>query len=147
MLRTHRAGIGPGDCQGWSLGSRNRRGPGMPPTPGLRGLGTSPGRPALFLGLSGWDNHPPLLSHSFQRTPPTCLGWTPLGLLPMPPGPMWPGEGGGAWRAGDRPASSAGSAGLSGWGKRPPLLSHSSQLAPSTCLSWSPRPQCQDTTL
>ena len=56
MLRTHRAGKGPGGCGGWSLGSRNRRGTGMPPTPGLRGQGTSPRRPAGFLGLSGGAN-------------------------------------------------------------------------------------------
>ena len=46
---------------GWGLGSRNRRSPGMPPTPGLRGQGTSPGSPAGFLGSSGWAKHPPLL--------------------------------------------------------------------------------------
>ena len=33
MLRTHRAGKGPGGCGGWGLGSRNRRGPVVPPHP------------------------------------------------------------------------------------------------------------------
>ena len=37
MLRTHRAGKGTGVCGGWGLGSRNRRDPGVPHTPGLRG--------------------------------------------------------------------------------------------------------------
>ena len=52
MLRTHRAGKGPWGCGVWSLGSRNRRGPGVPPTPGLRGQGTSTGSSAGFLGLN-----------------------------------------------------------------------------------------------
>ena len=51
MLRTHRAGKGPGGCGGWGLGSRNRRGPGVPPTPGLRGQGTSPGSSAGPTGI------------------------------------------------------------------------------------------------
>ena len=38
---------------GWGLGSRNRRGPAVPPTPGLRGQSISPGSPAGFLGSSG----------------------------------------------------------------------------------------------
>ena len=40
--------------------------------------------------------------------PPTCLSCSPLGLPPMPPGPMLLRVGG-SWRAGDRPGSSAGS--------------------------------------
>ena len=64
MLRTHIAGKGHGSCGEWVLGSRNRRGPGVPPSPGLRERGTSPGRPASFLGLSGWGKCPPLLSCS-----------------------------------------------------------------------------------
>ena len=62
MLRTHRVGKGPGGCGGRGLGSRNRRGPGLPPTPGLRGQGTSHGSPAGFLGLNGQGKLPPLLS-------------------------------------------------------------------------------------
>ena len=98
LLRTHRAGKGPGGCGGWGLGSRNRRGPGVPPTPGLSGQGTSPGSPAGFLGSSGWGKHPPLLSCSSSlgsgRAPPTCLSCSPLSLLPVPPwthttGSLW----------------------------------------------------------
>ena len=81
MLKTHRAGKGPGDCGRWDLGSRNIRGPGVTPTPGLRGQGTSPGSPAGFLGLSGQGKHPPLLSFSYSlwsgKAPPTCLSSSP----------------------------------------------------------------------
>ena len=63
MLRTHRAG----------KGSRNRRFPGVPPTPGLRGRGTSPGSPAGFLGSSGRGKHPPLLSCSSVPEGPSHL--------------------------------------------------------------------------
>ena len=113
MLRTQRAGKGPGGCEGWSLGSRNRRGTDVPPTPGLRGHGTSPGSPAGFLGLSGWGKRPPLLSCSSGlgsgRAPPACLS-----LSPWPPSyaprthVAWRGEEG-PWRVGDQPRSSAGS--------------------------------------
>ena len=62
---------------GWGLGSRNRSIPCVPPTPGLRGQGTSPGSPAGFLGSSGRGKCPPLLFCSFWRTLPTCLSWSP----------------------------------------------------------------------
>ena len=71
----------------WGLGSRNRRGPGVPPTPGLRGQGTSPGSPAGFLGSSGRGNPPPLLSRS---APPG--GPLPPADLPSlgDANPVWP---------------------------------------------------------
>ena len=123
MLRTPRAGKGPGSWWGWGWGlvSRNRRGPGMLPTPGLRGQGTSPGSPAGFLGSSGQGKCPPLLSHS------SGLGGTFLppspdlrGLPPMPPRTYsaWRG----LWRAGDQPGRSAVSLCPSGQGNHPPLL-------------------------
>ena len=136
MLRTHRAGKGPGGCGEWGLGSRNRRGPGVPPTPALRGQGISPGSPAGFLGLSGWGKCPPFLSCSSGLggpLPPASPD--PPGLLPMPPDQCSRGGGGGAWRAGDRPGSSAGSLGPSGQGDHPLLLSCSSWMAPAACLS------------
>ena len=87
----------------------------MPPTPGLRGQGTSPGSPAGFLGSSRQGK--PLLSF------PAPLVWGlggPLppaspdlpGLPPMPPRihAAWRG----IWRAGDRPGNSAGSPGRVG---------------------------------
>ena len=77
MLRTHRAGKGPGGSGGWGLGSRNRRGPGMSPTSDLRRQGTSPGSPAGFLGLSGRGKCPPLLSCSSRTASPTCLSLPP----------------------------------------------------------------------
>ena len=112
MLSTHRAGKGPGGCGGWGLGSRNRRGLGMPPTPGLRGQGTSPGSPAAFLGSSGWGKHPPLLSCSSVWG----LGGSllpaspePPGLHPMPPSThtAWRGLGGQGIGLGAQQASRA----------------------------------------
>ena len=85
MLRTHRAGK-PWELWGVGLGSRNRRGPGVPPTLGLRGQGISPGSPAGFLGSRGQDKRPPLLSCFSQMAPPTCLS-----LYPQPP--LQPGWG------------------------------------------------------
>ena len=77
MLRTNRAGKGPGGCEGWGLGSRNTRGPGVPPTPGLRGQGTSPGSPAGSLCLSGRGIGPLLLLEG-----PSCV---PLPFSPRLP--------------------------------------------------------------
>ena len=87
MLRTHRAGKGPGGCGGWGLGSRSRRGPGLPPIPGLIGQGTSPGSPAGFLVSGGWGSHPPLLSCPYIPGGP-LLPTSPdvPSLPPMPPG-------------------------------------------------------------
>ena len=89
MLRTHRAGKGPGSYGGWGLGSRNRRAPGVPPSPGLRGQGTSPGSPAGFLGLSRRGKRPPLLScsSSLQGPMPPASPDLP-GLPSMPTGPI-----------------------------------------------------------
>ena len=111
MLRTHRAGKGLGGCGGCGLGSRSRRGPGMPPTAGLRGQGTSPGSSAGFLGSVGGANAllsslaPPVwegpsclpllislasgapipsgLHFSYPLSPPTSY-WFTLGFLPSP---------------------------------------------------------------
>ena len=89
MLRTHRAGKVPGSCGGWSLGSRNRRGPVLSPIPGLRGQGSSPGSPAGFLGSSGWGKCPPHFSSSpgLGGTLPPASPDLP-GLPLMPPGLM-----------------------------------------------------------
>ena len=94
----------------------NRTGLGMPPTPGLRGQGTSPGSTAGSPGPSGQVKRPPLLSLPAWLLQPASPDLP--SLPPMPPGPTWPGwglEGGGT--------GSAGSRGLSGRGNRPPLLS------------------------
>ena len=139
MLMTHRAGKGPGGCGGWGLGSRNRRGPGVPSASGLRGQGTSPGSPAGFLGSSGRDKCPPLLSCSSGLggpLPPSSLDLPRLPLMPPRTHAAWRW----LWRAGDQPGSSAGSLGWSGWDNHPPLLSHSSWRVPPACLSWSPLP-------
>ena len=136
MLWTHRAGKGPVGCRQWGLGSRNRRGPGMPPTPGLRGQGTSPGSPAGFLCLTGQGKCPPLLSCSSGPGGPLPLASPvlPSAFLLCPQDECGQGDGG-PWRAGDLPGSSEGSLAPSGRGKRPLLLSCSSQRAPPTCLS------------
>ena len=133
VLRTHRAGEGPGGCGRRPLGSRNRRGPGVPPTPGLRGQDTSPGSPAGFLGLSEWSKCPPLLSCSSSLGAPLLPASPDLpGLPPMPRGPTWPGWG---FVAGVPPWELSRLPGLSGPGDRPPLLSRSSRRVPPTCLS------------
>ena len=54
-----------------------------------------------------------------QRAPPTCLSCSPLDLLPMPPGPMWPGEGG-PWRAGHQPGSELSRLPVPEWAVRSP---------------------------
>ena len=136
MLRTHRAGKCLGGCGGWGLDSRNRRGPGVPPTPGLRGRSTSPGSPAGSPCPNGQGNHPLLLSCSSCRAPPTGLlppvSSDLLGLPPMPPGPTQPGGGlegrGSAWELSRLPSPS-------GPGGCPLLLSCSSRRVPPTCLS------------
>ena len=83
MLRTYRAGKGPGGYGGWGLGSRNRRGPGMlkeqkgprhaqragdltwEPSrlPGLKWVGQMPSSPLLHLRSGIWEgpSHLPLL--------------------------------------------------------------------------------------
>ena len=107
MLRTHRAGKSPGGYVGWGLGSRNRRGPGVPPTPGLRGWGTSPGSPAGFLGSSWWSKCPPLLSSSGLWWPlPPASPDLPC-YPPVPPVSCvaWRG----LWKAGYQPGNLAGS--------------------------------------
>ena len=135
MLRTHRAGKGPGGCGGWGLGSRNRRGPGVPPTPGLRGQGTSPGNSAGFLGSSGRGKHPPLLSCSScwglgAPLPPTSPDHPSLLLCPQDPrgldGVLEWGEA--AWELSRLPCPS-------GPVDRPLLLSRSSWRVLPACLS------------
>ena len=131
MLRTDRAGKGPGGCGG-GLRLKEQKGPRFaPPSPGLRGWGTSQGSPAIFLGSVGWGSCPLLLALSSRRAPPACLSFSPLGLLPMPPRTheTWRG----LWRAGDRPGSSAGCLGPQWVGQSPStsllsLLDGSSRL-------------------
>ena len=74
--------------------------------------GDRPGNSAGSPCPSVWGNHLLLLSPSSRRAPPTCLSYSPLGLLPMLPRThvMWRGLS----RAGDQPGSSAGSPGQVG---------------------------------
>ena len=113
ILRTHRAGKGHGVCGGWGLGSRNRRGPGVPPTPGLRGQETSPGRQQASWARVGRANA--LLS---SPAPPVWEGPSCLTLLISPQSPSNAPKDTcgleGVWRAGDWPGSSAVSLGQVG---------------------------------
>ena len=79
MLRTHRAGKGPGGCGGWGLGSRNRRGPGMPPHPWSQRAGDLLWEPSRLPGLEWAGQMPssPLLLLQSGRAPPPCLSWSP----------------------------------------------------------------------
>ena len=92
--------------------------------------------PSRLPGLEGGGKRPPLLSCSSSLSRPLPPASPDLfGPPAMPPKPMQARGRGGPWSAGDQLGSSAGSKGLSGWGYHPPLLSHSSQMAPPTCLS------------
>ena len=80
MLRTPRAGKGPGGCGGWGLGSRNRRGPGMPPpAPPSQRAGDVTWDPSRLPGLQWVGQMPssPLLLLRSGRAPPACLSWSP----------------------------------------------------------------------
>ena len=91
MLRTHRAGKGPVGCGGWGLSSKNRRGPGVPLTPGLSGRG-----PHLGAQQASWARVGGANALFSSPAPPVWEGPSHLPLLisprlpPMPPGPMRP---------------------------------------------------------
>ena len=64
-------------CGGWGLGSRNRRGPGVPPTPDVR-AGDLTWEPSSLPGLewAGQTPSSPLTCSSglmSGRAPPACL--------------------------------------------------------------------------
>ena len=111
-----RAGKG-GWVRGWGLGSTEQKGPRLAPASGLRWQETPPGRPAGFLGLSGWGKRPPLLSRSSgpggflppaspdlpglppSYAPRTCMAWRgalegrgPAWELSRLPMPEWVGQ-------------------------------------------------------
>ena len=96
MLRTHRTGKGPGGCGGWGLGSRKRRGPGVPSPLVSEGRGPHPGAqqaPRVWVGGA-------FALHSSAVPPreplPPASPVLP-GHPPMPPGPTQPGWGSGGW--------------------------------------------------
>ena len=111
ILRTHKAGKGPGGCGAWGLGSRNRRGPGVP-FPWSQRAGDLTCEPSRLPGLSGRGKRPPLLSSSALPLggplPPASPDLPSLPLMPRKTNVAKAG-GEGAWRAGIRPGSSAGS--------------------------------------
>ena len=141
MLRTHRAGKCPGGCGGWGLGSVEQKGPRRALHSWSQRAGDLTWEPSRLPGLecAGQPPASPLLLWSW-RAPPTYLSCSPLSLLPMPPGPMWPRGVGGPGEWGTSPGSSADSWGPSGRGSRPVLLSCSSCRAPPACFSLSPAP-------
>ena len=106
MLRTHRAGKGPGGCGGWGLGSRNRRGPVVPPTPGLRGQGHLTWEPSRLPGLK-WvgltPSSPLLLLPEGPSRLPLLISLTSV-LCPQDPRGLE-----GALGRGYQPGNSAGS--------------------------------------
>ena len=123
MLRTHRAGKGPGSHGGRGLGSRNRRGPGVPPSPGLRKRGPHLGAQQASWARVGGANA--LLS---SPAPPV---WEGLSCLPLlfsawPPScaPRTHATWRGLWRAADGLGAQQAPR-PSGPGHRPPLLSRS----------------------
>ena len=79
MLRTHRAGKGPRGCGGWGLGSRNRRGPGVPPHPWSHRAEDLTWERSRLSGLEWAEQSPSSLLLLLQsgRGPPTCLSWSP----------------------------------------------------------------------
>ena len=92
MIRTHRAGKGPGGCVGWGLGSRNRKVPGVTPRMVSEGRGPHLGAQQASWARVGRANTLP--------SSPAPPGWplppaTPdlTGLPPMSPGPTQPGWG------------------------------------------------------
>ena len=121
MLRTHRAGKGPG---GWGGGLRLReqKGPRCAPHPWSQMAGALTWEPSKLSG--------PEWAGQLPSAPLLLLleGPSPLPLLNSPQPPSYAprtnvaGKWRGLWRAGDWPGSSAGSQGPSGWGKCPPLL-------------------------
>ena len=137
MFRTHRAGKGPGNCGGWGLGSRNRRGPGMPPTlPWSQRAGDLTWEPVRLPGLECWSS--PLLLLWSWMAPPTCLSWSPR---PPSCAPRTHAAWRGLWREGVPAWELSTVPGPSGPGDYPPLLSCCSWRVTPACLSWSPWPQ------
>ena len=84
MLKTHRAGKGPGGHGGGGAKAQGTEGARCAPHPWSQRAGTSPGNPAGSPGPSGRGKRPPLLSCSSGlgsvRTPPACLS-----RFPRPP--------------------------------------------------------------
>ena len=93
MLRTHRAGKGPGGSGGMGFKLKEQKAPRRAPHLWSQRVGDLTCEPSSLPGLEWAWQMPfsPLLLLLFflsWRVPPTCLSCSPLGLLPMPPGPM-----------------------------------------------------------
>ena len=104
MLRTHRAGKGPGGCEGWGLGSTEQKGPQDPHSLEGASEGIGPGPRAQQTSRADWAGEtlgalPPILAPEgpswhgnpspFQATPQghwTCLVF----ISPLPSVPPCP---------------------------------------------------------
>ena len=108
MLRTHRAGKGPGGCGGVGLRLKEQKGPRRAPHPWSQWAGDLTWEPSR-LPKPEWVGQSP--STPLLRLPqgrshlPLLISWPP----PYAPRTNAAGERGGHWRAGDWPGSSAGS--------------------------------------
>ena len=134
MLRTHRAGKGPGSCGGVGLRLKEQKGPRCAPHPWSQRAGDFTWESSRLPGLKWAGQMPssPLLSFSSLGGPLLPASPDLPSLPPIPPRTHAACRG--LWRARDWSGSSAGSLGLNGQGNHPPLLSQSSQMAPPTCL-------------
>ena len=101
MLKTHKAGKYPGAYGGWSLGSKNRRGPGVPPP--LVSVG---GGPHLGPQQASWarvggakDLLSSLFLHPRGPLPPASPVLPSASSLCFQDQCIWGGEG--SWRAGE----------------------------------------------
>ena len=83
---------------GVGLRLKEQKGPRSVPHPGSQSMGDLTWEPSRLPGLEWVGQMPssPLLLPWSRRAPPACLSYSPLSLLPMTPGPMWPEWGWGA---------------------------------------------------
>ena len=100
MLRTHRAGKGPGGRGGMWLRLKEQKGPRRAPNSWFQRAGDLTWEPSRLPGLKLARQTPSfplllLLLLLSWRAPSTCLSCSTLSLLPMTPGPMRSGGRGG----------------------------------------------------
>ena len=128
MLRTHRAGKGPGGFAGWGLGSTEQKGPRRVPHSWSQRAGDLTWEPSKFPGLE-WMGQTPSSPLLLLPQRPSHL---PLLFSPQPPSYASRTNAAGgevALEGGDQPGSPAAFLGSSGRGNLPPLLSCSSHRA------------------
>ena len=127
------SGKGPGGCRGVELGLKEQKGPRRAPHPWSQRAGDLTWEPSRLPGLEWVGQSPsaplPLLPEGPSHVPLLFSPWPPSYAPKDPHGLEGALEGRGlAWELSSLP-------GLSGRGNRPPLLSHSSWMAPPAFLS------------